>query len=111
MRGPEQMSIERQIQDQAGEIASDYQQRIDKLERELRDLEARKLAVEEALRTASIIPKRLARFKPKIGTEHQCPRCWLEQEARSTLEPIGGGTRHEDDFRCRSCGFQLTIPF
>jgi hypothetical protein len=104
------MSVERQIQDQAGEIASDYQQRVDELKRELRDLEARKLAVEEALRTASDVPKRLAKFKPKIGTECQCPHCWLEQEARSTLEPIGGGTSHEDHLRCPSCGFQLTIP-
>ena len=105
------MSIERQIQDQAADIAAEHQQRVDKLERELRELEARKLQVEEALRTARIIPKRLARFQVKVGTDHQCPRCWLQQEARSTLEPIGGGTRHEEYFRCRSCGFQLTIPF
>jgi hypothetical protein len=105
------MSIERQIQDQAGEIASDYQQRVAKLERELRELEARKLQIEEELRTSSVIPKRLAKFQAKIGAEYQCPRCWLEQEAFSTLEPIGGGTRHEDYFRCRSCDLHVTIPF
>ena len=105
------MSIERQIKDQAAEIASRYQQRVDELERELRELEARKLQVEEALRTARIIPQRLASFQAKIGPDYQCPGCWLEQEARSTLDPIGGGTRHEDHFRCRSCGMDVTIPF
>jgi hypothetical protein len=43
------------------------------------------------LRIARIIPKRLAGFRAKIGTDHQCPRCWLQQEARSTLEPLVEG--------------------
>ena len=40
--------------------------------------------------TARLAPKRLANYSVKLGADYQCPRCWIDNEARSALRPIPG---------------------
>jgi hypothetical protein len=105
------MSIAGEIAQVAAELAQNAQGRVSRLQRELTEVEARKAEIEAQLKTASLLPERVFNFKPRIGADFQCPRCWIEHEKRSALTPMGGGTSSEDFFRCPACGYELAIPF
>jgi DNA-directed RNA polymerase subunit M/transcription elongation factor TFIIS len=45
------------------------------------------------------------------GTDFQCPRCWIDQEKRSNLQPTGKGTSNTDFFRCGSCEYEFALHF
>ena len=55
------------------------------------------------------LPKRLLKFQTKIGTEFQCPRCWIEHERRSSLRPVPAGTR-DDMMKCSVCAAEYAVP-
>ncbi len=105
------MSIGGEIKQVAAELARHLESRISHLQAELAEIEARKAEIEAQLKAARLDPERLLHFQPQIGTDFQCPRCWIEHEKRSALTPIKGRTKTEDYFRCHSCGFELVFPF
>ena len=103
------MSIASQIKQMAAEVARKVQSHTSHLQSELAEIETRKSAIQARLKVARLSAERALNFQPQIGPYFQCPRCWVEDEKRSGLAPISGGERNEDFFRCRACGYELTI--
>jgi hypothetical protein len=103
------VSIADKIRQMAAELGRQAEARTSHLKLLLAEVEARKGELQRQLNTARLSPERVFTFKPQIGPYFQCPSCWIESEKRSSLTPIGGSTRAEDFFRCRTCGFEITI--
>jgi hypothetical protein len=79
------------------------------LKRELQELEARQAAIRAQLGLAAVANDRLANYDPGSIGDSKCPFCWMQSEQRSVLYPIGGGTRHEDHYRCDECKAEITV--
>src|SRR5580658_10916831 len=94
------MSLERKLGRIADEIAMHAQKRAAYLRGEY--LEAEKLALEKKAKfeSANLAFKRTTNFKVKIGTDYQCPRCWLESGKAASLRSDSGDTR-DDILRCQ----------
>jgi hypothetical protein len=103
------VSIADEIRQMAAELGRQAAARTSHLKVLLAEVEARRAELLAQLNTASLGPDRVFTFKPQIGPYFQCPRCWIEDEKRYSLTPVGGPTRDEDFFRCRTCGFEITI--
>lgn len=104
------MSIEIALAKEAEYAASNAQHRVAALELQLKEVERQKLEIEAKCQVASLAPKRLLKFQPKIGTEYQCPRCWISDERRSSLRPIPAIDDTDDTMVCRACGAEYLIP-
>jgi hypothetical protein len=103
--------MEDQFRAFAQEIAQRAQSRVLDLEREIFDLET-VLAKKKAERdSASLAPQRLANFDVKLGTDYQCPSCWIERETRSSLRPTRNGTDTEDYVGCPKCHREFTLKY
>ena len=81
------------------------------LEQELRQIEARKQEIERKLQIAHLALDRAGRFVAMSGPNRYCPRCWVFDERHNIIDPIGGGTREYDLFRCRVCRTEYEINF
>ena len=81
------------------DIAADMQYRRSALKTELLEIEARKREIEADLDATRLALKRARNFIPIIGMNHQCPRCWVRHEDRTTLRPIPSDTK-DDLFTC-----------
>jgi hypothetical protein len=104
------MTTERELRQAAREIAAQAQAAVTRLEQETLDLKTR-LAEKEAERDAArLAPKRLANYPVRLGTDYQCPRCWIEHEKRSPLRPIPSGDKN-DILRCGICGEDFIIAY
>ncbi|MDR3376721.1 MAG: hypothetical protein P4L98_23630 [Ancalomicrobiaceae bacterium] len=103
------MSAESQIQQITAELAKRAQLRVSSLRREVAELEKALEEKKAALATAELGPARLERFQVKQGVDLMCPYCWMGHERHAILKPIGGGTRHEDFFRCSTCQQDVTV--
>jgi hypothetical protein len=88
---------------------SNLKNRARALESQLQEIKKLKLEIEAECQAASLAPKRLLKFQPKIGTEYPRPRCWIEQERRSSLRPVPTGTR-DDMMKCSLCPDEYVIP-
>jgi hypothetical protein len=89
----------------AHEMAMKAHMRTSELQRELAEIEARKLALEKQLRSASAAQSRLASFVPLAKREFRCPRCWIERETRSTLVPVAD----YEFLRCEACQLETLL--
>ncbi len=58
---------------------------------------------------AELAAIRASIFNPKIGTQYQCPACWVRKEKRAALEAIPTRTK-DDAFECDACGADYLIP-
>jgi hypothetical protein len=103
------MSIENELRQQAFDIAQlrladllTQRRRAEQLTTELAEAEAR---VENLKRIAD----RSKSFQPKIGSDYACPRCWVENEIRSSLKPSGSES-DEDWWRCTTCKSEFVTP-
>ena len=103
------MSVVSQLMKRAAEIVQHLQAGVPSLQRELQQLEARRLDIETKLNASNLSQQRLANFQPEIGGQFQCPVCWVQDETRSALRPVSG-TDTEDIFECRKCHFELSVP-
>ena len=104
------MSVIKAIGQYAKDLAADLKKGAANAEAELREIDRRRLAAESRLKLARLTDKRFLKFQPQIGTEYQCPRCWIVDERASALRPISG-TDTEDRFRCPVCHTEYPIPF
>ena len=104
------MSTNELIQQAAIQIVNDINRNVSALELDLREIEARKAEIEAKLHSAKLSLKRLSNFHSEDGGDFQCPRCWISNETRSSLTPILG-TDSENIFRCKVCGYKISIPF
>jgi hypothetical protein len=103
------MPIGPELRKIAADIAERMQQRSSQLQHEIDNLET-VLAKKKAELAATIVAnERLSDFPVQIGSDYQCPACWIERETRSSLTPLGGGTRSNDTLRCRACGRRFVI--
>ena len=105
------MDIASFIRRAAHEIVEAAQNRAAALEREMDSGEAYDARVKAQLEAAHLARKRLANFMVQIGPDYQCPRCWIEDEARSTLRGIPSENRNEDWLACsaRDCGYRVPL--
>jgi hypothetical protein len=56
-----------------------------------------------------LVEERLLKFPVQQGSDHLCPRCWIEKGGLSPLKKISSqGDR--DIFRCGVCEYELLVP-
>lgn len=79
------------------------------LEREQAGVEQRIAEIKAQLEAARVAQKRLLNYQPSIGTDFQCPRCWVVNEIRADVRPIPSQTS-DDIMRCGTCGADIVIP-
>ncbi len=108
-KGRPRMGIETILMGEAEFTADNMQRSTPALEAELREVEKRKIAIDAKLNAAKLAQKRLLDFRPRLGADFQCPRCWVQNETRSRLAPIPSGSA-DDILRCRTCGEDFHIP-
>jgi hypothetical protein len=104
--------IEKEIHAAASQFATQTQGQIAKLEDELLEMEKHKAAKQAELQTARLAHKRLLNFKPKIGRDYQCSRCWIDREASGIMIAMPGskGPKGRDFLRCSDCGWTIDLP-
>lgn len=84
------MSIGSRLREIASQIASEQETRASDLKREILDLKAATAQKEAELKAADLASERLTNFPVDRGSNFYCPRCWVRDEKRSPLTPIGG---------------------
>lgn len=102
------MSIANELQQQALVLANEKQRTVLDLEKKKADMEMKLHQIEAQLDMARLSHKRFPDYRPEIGTDYQCPRCWINNERRSTLVPIPSDN-DTDTLRCRNCGIDFHI--
>jgi hypothetical protein len=105
------MTFLSQLQEMAGEFARNAQCQATHLHHDLLEIERRKRQIEAKFHVANLAHDRLASFLPVLGGNFQCPGCWINNEVRSSLRPIGGGTSTQDLFRCNACELEIALRF
>lgn len=100
------MDILSEIQKVAEEIAGRMKARLANLDREEAEINARQAAIHTERKAISEAPQRALDFHPFSGITYQCPRCWVENGQRSTLNAIPSKTK-ADLFRCHVCHLDL----
>ncbi len=104
-------SFSSQLFEIAYEIALSHEGRTAQIERELAEIEGQKAKLQAQLNAAHLAHERLSRFVPVLGSDLQCPRCWIDHETRSILYGTAHGTRGTDTFRCHACDLELSLRF
>ena len=94
----------------ATEIAAQHQSRAHAFEAELLEIERRKIEIGAKLKAAHLAPQRALNFKPMLGPDYQCPACWIDHDARSTLFSVPA-TATDDIMRCPTCDADFLFPF
>jgi hypothetical protein len=86
------MSIEGELRQMAHEAALRAKSRASRLNTEYLEAEDRLSTLKAKLDFENFSEDRLLNFKVKIGTDYQCPICWIDNERRASLRPA-----HTDD--------------
>jgi len=97
------IQIAKELAALANDEALSYQKEIDETKRRLDELTAKLKAAQEA-------PARLDGFDVQIGSDYQCPHCWMKDGIKSTLRPVGNPDGDADRFRCNACDRIIEIP-
>jgi hypothetical protein len=103
------VSIPGELKQMAADFARSARAHLSQIEREMTEIDERKtqlMALRNAARGAA---ERSLNFQPTIGFDHQCPRCWVDYETRSALNPIPSQKSREDLFRCGQCGYDYSL--
>jgi hypothetical protein len=103
------MGIDTRLLHAAAEMVERAEQRALALQEQIAEIKARKAQLKAEYEIAKRASQRLASFEVKIGSNFQCPHCWINSERRSVLSPAGKGTGRNDFFRCRTCGSEFTV--
>ena len=104
------MEIEKALLEEAQYAVSNLKNRARALEPQLQEIEKLKLEIEAECHAARLAPKRLLDYKFKIGTEYQCPRCWINDERQSALRPANSASVDRNLMRCQTCAAEFAIP-
>jgi hypothetical protein len=102
------MSIEIDLGQKALEVANNIQERTLALKRELVQIKTREMHIEAQLEQAHLAHQRLFNYRPTLGPDYQCPRCWIANEKSFPLKPIPSADS-SDHFRCTGCQFEFSI--
>ena len=95
--------------EEAQQIALNADARARRLQAELDDVEAKKVAINSDLQRAKGTAKRILNYQPRLGSKFYCPRCWVRDEVRTELSMIPG-TDSVDLMRCDTCSADWEIP-
>jgi hypothetical protein len=103
------MDLEKALLEEAQYAVSDLKNRARALEPQLEEIKKLKLELEAECQAGRLAPKRLLEYKTKIGTEYQCPRCWISHERRSALHPASSASADRSIMRCQTCAAEFVI--
>jgi len=103
------MDIDRVLLDEAANTVRNLEDGVVVLEAELAAIEQHVAEINAEIRQAKLARQRLLDFRPRVGSDFQCPRCWVQGDARSTLE-AWRSTTSEEILTCRVCGSEYLIP-
>lgn len=90
----------------AREIARRAQFRLAVLDREETEIDRRKAEIGTERENIRDAAQRALDFRPVIGADYQCPRCWVDHKKESILQPVASQTGDEL-FRCEDCSLEL----
>jgi len=103
------MDIDRVLLDEAANTVQNLEDGVAVLEAELAAIDQRVAEINAEIRQAKLARQRLLDFRPRLGSEFQCPRCWIQGDARATLE-ASPNTSGEEILTCRTCGSEYVVP-
>jgi len=86
----------------ANQMSAREQAKLSQIEKRLTELEEEKALLEARRDLASTANQRALNFQPVLGSDYQCPACWIVDKERAALGPISGEP-HKDFFRCSRC--------
>jgi hypothetical protein len=92
----------------AREYAEQANAKIADLDRQLADIEDKKLKINAERTAARGALQRAADFPAMRGDDYLCPLCWTDDNVISTLRPVPSDTR-QDMFRCNKCYFETVF--
>jgi hypothetical protein len=81
------MSIEGELRQMAHDAAARAKGRASRLSEEYAEAEKSLSALKTKLDFENFAEDRLVNFKVKIGTDYQCPICWIDDKGRFPLRP------------------------
>jgi hypothetical protein len=103
------MDIASSIRHAANAIAQAAQHRAIELKREIVGLEEQLAEKNAALESSHRAHDRLLNFHQLVGSDYQCPRCWIEDEMRVPLHPVPADADNRDQLACERCGDHLAL--
>jgi len=95
----------RRLSQLAHQLADEARVRADYYKEQLRLLQARQAEIQTSLAAANLSRRRVAKFQTEVNGNFQCPRCWINQAMRSSLDPVAGSSVI---FRCNECDFEIS---
>jgi predicted RNA-binding Zn-ribbon protein involved in translation (DUF1610 family) len=101
------MNTEGELERFAKAIAVALERQASSLLSQLEELEAQKRKLQMQLDTTRRAVKRAGYFQSRIGSEFQCPSCWVKNVTRTALTSVAG--THGNFFVCKACGSDYTI--
>ena len=78
------------------------------LKRELLQVQLREKELQTTIHAASAASERSRNFVPLLGSDYQCPACWVDRERKSGLSPVDS-PENNDIFVCRTCGLEFSF--
>ena len=103
------MDIDRVLLDEAANTVQNLEDGVAVLEAELAAIDQRVAEINAEIRQAKLARQRLLDFRPRVGPDFQCPRCWVQGDAHATLE-ASPNTTGEEILACRTCGSEYVVP-
>ena len=109
------MSIDKELMDRAHLLAAQKDKEKARLDEEALDLKAKSAKKTERSKIAGTAHERLIQFRQRFGGEvRYCPECFVLRGVASVLEAsrakfIATGDDTLDEFRCRECGYKITV--
>jgi hypothetical protein len=91
------------------ELLNEYRGRCRGLEKQLKDLEFRRIQAQKELDMARLSAGRFDSFQPDINGQLQCPSCWLAARRNNHLNATDSPA-DADAFRCLVCNYVYTVP-
>lgn len=102
------MSIKDSLAEAAAQIAERLTRKDAELQKRSRELQFELKKIETQRDFAGGAAKRLLDFHVTVGTDYQCPNCWISEGVHHALYPVPS-TNSDDIMRCGRCGFDFTI--
>jgi hypothetical protein len=99
--------ISQELLARANEVAERLDAKSGQLKQELLEIQIRTKQIEAALHNADVANKRLLNYRPTLGSDYQCPDCFIKNEVRSSLRAIPGKGTH-DLFKCPTCKVEIS---
>ena len=108
------MRTDDEIKRRARDLAAQQEKKKARLDREALDLHTQSTKKTEESKIAGAAYQRLLKFRPRLGDDLRCPDCFIIRGAVSVLEAsidrfVATGDDTFDEFRCRECGYVLTV--